>query len=179
MLMLSCALAVRAFCQSPPDTGSDSQRARELKACGPEDKEYFYSQDTNRKVHPVGVPAPDKALVYVLKTGWVGSASLSELAVDGAWVGVNRSHGYFFFSMAPGQHFFCSEIVYYQRLRGVLVLNLEAGKTYYLDQVSHAGMTKASQDLTVMDEGKGQALLKKLNPSVWEKAGITSTGQVQ
>jgi len=125
------------------------------------------------------VPAPDKALIYVIKTGWKGSASLSRLAVDGEWVGVNLSHSYFFFSMAPGQHFFCSEIVYYQRLRGVLVLNLEAGKTYYLDQVSHAGMTRASQDLTVMDEGKAEALLKKLNPSVWEKGGIISTGQVQ
>jgi hypothetical protein len=127
---------------------------------------------------PVGVPVPDKALVYILKTGWVGSAATSKLAVDGEWVGVNRGNNYFFFSLAPGKHFFCSKLENALHLRSVLVLNVEAGKTYYLDQVCHAGMTKASTELTLMDEQKAEAKLKKLNPSVWRTLAMPSMGQV-
>jgi len=163
ILMLVFAMALPAYCQVQQATDSNLSKADELKACGTADKEVNYAADTDKKTHPLGVQDADKALIYVLRPTMMGNKIQTKLAVDAEWKGVNRGNNYFFFSLAPGQHYFCSQA----ENRSVLVLNVEAGKTYYIQQEIRMGVMKARNDLAVMEEDKAKEKLQKLHPSTW------------
>jgi Protein of unknown function (DUF2846) len=156
-------VALPAFCQTSQDNGQNSSQANELKACGAPEKEVNYVADTDKTKHPMGEQTADKALIYVLRPTMFGNKIQTKLAVDSEWMGVNRGNNYFFFSLAPGQHYFCSEA---ENL-SVLILTVEAGKTYYLQQEIRMGMVKARNELAVMEEEKAKEKLAKLHPSTW------------
>ncbi len=164
ILMLICAMAIPAFCQKDQEPEPDSSSARELKACGAKDKEVKYVADTDKKTHPTGTPAADTALIYVIRSTMFGNKVQTKLAVDGEWKGVNRGNNYFFFTLKPGEHYFCSQA----ENRSVLVLTVEAGKTYYLAQTIHMGAWKARTDLVALGDDDGQKELAKAHPSTWE-----------
>ena len=162
LLIFLFALPILAVAQkedSEPANSSDM----ELKACGPSDKEAKYVADTDKKQHPTGTAQPDTALIYVIRSTMFGNKIQTKLAVDGEWKGVNRGDNYFFFTVKPGEHYFCGRA----ENRAVLVLNVEAGKTYYLGQRIHMGMWKARTDLVAMNEADGQQELAKAHPSTW------------
>lgn len=163
ILMLVCAMAIPAFCQKEQEAEPDSWPAREAKACGPKDKEVKYSADTDKSQHPTGTPAADTALIYVIRSTMFGNKVQTKLAVDGEWKGVNRGNNYFFFTVKPGEHYFCSQA----ENHSVLVLTVEAGKTYYLAQTIHMGAWKARTDLVAMGDDDGQKELAKAHPSTW------------
>jgi hypothetical protein len=164
MLMLACAIGVPAFCQKEQEAEPDSWPARELKACGPKDKEVKYSADTDKSQHSTGTPAADTALIYVIRSTMFGNKVQTKLAVDGEWKGVNRGNNYFFFTVKPGEHYFCSKA----ENSSVLVLTVEAGKTYYLAQTIHMGAWKARTDLVAIGDDDGQKELAKAHPSTWQ-----------
>jgi hypothetical protein len=143
---------------------TDSHKERELKACGPKEKEVKYVADTDKKSHSLGTQTADTALIYVIRSTMLGNKVQTKLAVDGEWKGVNRGNNYFFFTLQPGEHYFCSQA----ENRSIVVLTVEAGKTYYLEQSIHMGLMKARNDLTVMDDADGQKKLDKAHPSTWE-----------
>jgi hypothetical protein len=159
ILILGCVTATPIFCQT-----EDASKEAQLKACGTKDKEVNYVADTDKKSHPTGEQAADKALIYVLRPTMMGNKIQTKLAVDSEWKGVNRGNNYFFFTVPPGQHYFCSQA----ENRSVLVLTVEAGKTYYLQQGIRMGVMKARNELSVMDDAKGQQKLASLHPSTWE-----------
>jgi hypothetical protein len=161
--MLACATALPAYCQAQQAPDRHSSKADDLKACGTADKEVDYSADTDKKTHPLGVQDADKALIYVLRPTMIGNKIQTKLAVDAEWKGVNRGDNYFFFTLASGQHYFCSQA----ENRSVLVLNVEVGKTYYLQQEIWPGVLKARNELVVMEEDKAKEKLQKLHPSTW------------
>ena len=80
------------------------------------------------------------------------------------WVGVNRGKTYFFFTLDPGEHYFCSEA----ENQDYLALTVEAGKTYYLKQRVEPGVWKARTDLAIIDEEKAKKELPDINLSVFE-----------
>lgn len=164
ILILICAMVLPVFCQKEQEPEPDSQPARELKACGPKEKEVKYVADTDKKTHPTGTPAADTALIYVIRSTMYGNKNQTKLAVDGEWKGVNRGNNYFFFTLNPGEHYFCS----WSENRSILVLTVEAGKTYYLAQTIHMGMWKARNDLVVIGDDDGQKELAKAHPSTWQ-----------
>lgn len=155
------ALPILAAAQtdSQPPSGKDL----ELKACGPESSEVKYVADTDKSQHPTGTPASDAALIYVIRSTMFGNKVQTKLAVDGEWKGVNRGNNYFFFSVKPGEHYFCGRA----ENRSVLVLTVEPGKTYYLAQTIHMGAWKARTDLVVEDAANGEKELAKAHPSTW------------
>ena len=164
ILTLVCAMVIPAFCQKEQEGEPDSQPARELKACGPKEKEVKYSADTDKSQHPTGTPAADTALIYVIRSTMFGNKNQTKLAVDGEWKGVNRGNNYFFFTLKAGEHYFCSQ----SENRSILVLTVEAGKTYYLAQTIHMGMWKARNDVVVIGDDDGQKELAKAHPSTWQ-----------
>ena len=99
-----------------------------------------------------------------MRTTILGYKIHSKLAVDGKWMGVNRGATYFFFTLEPGEHYFCSEA----ENQDYLALRVEAGKTYYLKQRVQPGVWKARTDLAVIDEEKAKKELADLNLSVFE-----------
>lgn len=166
ILMLVCAMVIPAVCQKEPEE-PDSYQARELKACGAKDKEVKYVADTDKNTHPTGEQPADKALIYVLRQNykWLRNFPFP-LAVDGEWKGVNRHESYFFFTLEPGLHYFCSKGM--RENRGVLVLTVEAGKTYYIEQEDQLTRRALASELSVMSETDGKSLLAKTHPSTWK-----------
>ena len=146
-----------------PKTASDKSKRKELelKACGL--KNVNYSAGTDKKQHPVPEAPADKALVFVIRPTMWGNKIQTKLAVDGQWVGVNRGNNYFFFTLDPGEHHFCSN----SENRSLLTLNVEAGKTYYLQQKIKVGMWKARNKLVALDEAEGKKGLAECHLSVF------------
>ena len=159
IMMLACIMALPMFCHAQQE---ESSKAIETKACG--DKEANFSQKTAKNDHTMGVQTADKALIYVLRPTMMGMAIQTKLAVDGEWMGVNRGNSYFFFSVAQGEHYFCSRA----ENHSAIALKVEAGKTYYLQQEIQMGVMKARTILVVMDDAEAQKKLPKMNMSTWE-----------
>ena len=138
------------------------QKEPEQKACGPDNVKY--SAETDKKQHPTPDAPPDKAMIYVIRPTMTGNKVQTKLGVDGKWMGVNRGDNYFFFTLAPGEHYFCSEA----ENRSVVAMKVEAGKTYYLQQKIRMGWMKAGNNLVVVDEAEGKKGLAKCHLSISE-----------
>jgi hypothetical protein len=147
------------------DRGGDGQAHDvELKACGPREKEAKFDADTDKKNHPTPEPDAGSALVYVLRPTMMGNRIQTTLAVDGEWKGVNRGNNYFFFNLAPGEHYVCSKA----ENRSVLTLQVEAGRTYYLQQHIEMGFMKSRNKIDIMTEDEGKKKLKDVDLSTWQ-----------
>ena len=145
--------------------GQDSDKDKDkekIKACGT--KEVNYKADTDKKQHPTPEAPSDKALVYVLRPTMMGNKVQSKVAVDGEWKGTNRGNNYFFFTVEPGEHYFCSQ----SENQDYLKLTVEAGKTYYLQQKVKMGFMKARTDIVVMTDEEGKKKLKDVHLSIFE-----------
>ncbi len=160
---VACATATPLLCQMERNDEPISYRERESKACGPSDKEVKYAAGTDKTKHPTGEQTPGKVLIYILRSSSYGPLVQTKLAVDGEWKGVNRGHNYFFFTLQPGLHFFCSQA----ENRSVLVLTVEAGKTYYIQQEIRYFPMKPRNQLAILDDAEGQNELAKTHPSTW------------
>lgn len=158
LLLCVGVLFFSADAQRPDETERQQLRA---KACGT--KSVNFSADTDKKNRPKPEPPDDKALIYVLRSTMIGYKIHSKFAVNGDWKGVNRGKTYFFLTLDPGEHFFCSE----SENQSYLSLTLEAGKTYYLQQQVKAGIWKARTELVVLSEEEGKEKLEDLNLSVF------------
>ena len=145
------------------DSQEQSSKELELKACGPKENEVDYSAATDKKQHPIPEQPSDKALIYVLRLSMIGMAIQSKLAVDGDWKGVNQGNNYFYFNLEPGEHYFCSEA----ENRSVLKVNVEAGKTYYLQQHISMGVAKARNKIELMTDEEGRKKAATANLSTW------------
>jgi hypothetical protein len=153
---------------APPQTArvlseKEAKQALRAKACGT--ASVNFSAQTDKKQHPMPEAPADKALIYVMRTTMLGYKIHSKLAVDGNWVGVNRGKTYFFFTLEPGEHYFCSEA----ENQDYLALTVEAGKTYYLKQRVEPGIWKARTDLAVIDEDKAKKELPDVNLSIFTR----------
>jgi uncharacterized protein DUF2846 len=135
----------------------------QLKACGPKESEVNYKPAVDKKQHPTQEQNSDKAVIYVLRPSMVGMAVQTKLAVDGDWKGENRGNNYFYFTLDPGEHYFCSVA----ENHSLLQLNVEAGKTYYLQQHIVLGVMKARNKIAVMTEEEGRKKLADAHLSIW------------
>jgi len=153
-----------AAAQAPKEGKDQSSSQLTLKACGAADKEINYSAETDKTTHPTPEPPPAMAMVYVLRPTMMGNGMQTKLAVDGEWKGVNRGNNYFFFPLGPGEHYVCSKA----ENRSVITINVEAGKTYYLQQHITMGVLKARNSVDIMKEDEAKQKLEKLNPSTWK-----------
>jgi hypothetical protein len=135
-----------------------------LKACGPKDHEVNYSAGTDKGEHPTPAPSVGKAMIYVLRATMMGNKVQTKLAVDGEWKGVNRGNNYFFFELAPGEHYVCSQA----ENRATLTIQVEAGKTYYLQQHIEMGIMKARNSVDIMPEDKAKEKLAKMHLATWQ-----------
>ncbi len=143
--------------------GKDEMSELRLKACGTDSVDF--SADTDKKERPTPDAPADKALIYVLRPTMIGFKIHSKLAVNGNWIGVNRGKTYFFFTVDPGEQFFCSE----SENQSYLALTVEAGKTYYLQQKVKAGIWKARTELVLMEEFEAKKKLSDVNLSVFAR----------
>ena len=153
------------FKEEVPATADAKARREEIerRACPKADVKY--SAATDKTQHPTPEPPADKALVYVLRPTMFGNKVQSKLAVDGQWVGVNRGRNYFFLALEPGELYFCSKA----ENRSSMALQVEAGRTYFLEQKIKMGLMKARNKLALMADQKGREKLATCHPSVWKE----------
>lgn len=138
---------------------AQDKKSLELRACGPKEKEINYVAGTDKSQHPTPDQPSDKALIYVLRPTMLGNKVQTKLAVDGEWKGVNRGNNYFYFTLEPGEHAFCSKA----EDTSILTLMVEAGNTYFIQQHIEMGLLKARNSLELMKEDEGRAKLQKLH----------------
>jgi hypothetical protein len=129
----------------------------EAKACGPADEKF--PTVTDKTQHPTPAAPADKGLVYIVRPSDSGSRIQTRLGVNGMWVGANNGNNYFFVRLDPGLYYFCSQ----GQDRSALALNVEAGKTYYLQQTVTTGMTKSRSSLDIVTDQLGRDGLTKSN----------------
>jgi hypothetical protein len=163
-LMLACAMALPALCQTEPDTYPDTWQARELQACGAPEKEVHYTVDTDKDTHPLAMQSADKALIYIFRPLHGMTSFPSNIAVDGEWKGANLAGTYFFFTLEPGLHYICSSA----KSRRLLIFTAEAGKTYYLEQQVIFKPHSPVHNLFLFGEADGKSLLARTTPSTWK-----------
>lgn len=163
IVVLSFAAPTVVRADDQKDSDEPVAKELEIKACGTKDKEVNYSAETDKSQHPTPEQPADKALIYVLRPSMIGNKVQSKLAVDGEWKGVNRGNNYFYFTLEPGEHYFCSAA----ENHSVVKLNVEAGKTYFLQQHIRMGVMKARNQIEPMDEVEGKAKLTEAHFSTW------------
>ncbi|RMH22261.1 MAG: DUF2846 domain-containing protein [Acidobacteria bacterium] len=112
---------------------------------------------TFTKEHPRGDVRPDKALVYVVRPAKLGFAIKSYFLCDDEILGINKGGSYFFAYVDPGRHVFWSK----SENVDAVELEVEAGKTYYIQQQVRPGGLKARTRLKVLTEAEGEAALAK------------------
>jgi acyl-CoA synthetase (AMP-forming)/AMP-acid ligase II len=138
--------------------------ARELQACGALDKEVNYIAAPDPNAHPTGVQPGDKALVYIVRPHHAMASFPSKVAVDGEWKGVNLSGTYFFLTLEPGLHYFCSEA----KTRSLLIFTAEADKTYYIEQQVIFKPHSPVHNLFLLKEADAKLLLAPAALSTWK-----------
>lgn len=161
LLLFALVIAVPAFCQKASKDGVDSEKEYELRACGPKKAKYNVSPD--KQHHPTGTQTADTALIYVIRPKSFQGLQ-AKVAVDGEWMGANLSQGYFFFTLQPGEHYFCSV----SGNRIILPLVVEAGKTYYLKQSLSGFAVRLRHDLVLMNDEDGKVELASAYLSTWK-----------
>lgn len=107
-----------------------------------------------------GAPA-DKAIVYVVRPGSAAARIQTRLSVNGAWVGGNYANNYFFLTLDPGEHYFCSEA----QDRSTVALTVQPGRIYYLRQAVTTGMMKSKSSLDILADEDGRAAVANANLS--------------
>ena len=162
VIVLSCVLPAIADDQEGQE--EPVSKELELKACGPKEKEVNYKAETDKSQHPTPEQPADKALIYVIRPTMMGNKIQTKLAVDGEWKGTNRGKDYFYFTLDPGEHYFCSEA----ENHSVLKAKVEAGKTYYFQQHIRMGVMKARNKIDVMTEAEGKSKVADSHLSTWE-----------
>ena len=159
ILLLAWPIIAAAQNDVSPPVGKEL----ELKACGPKDKMPKYSFGVDKSQHPAGTPTADEGLIYMVKSTKLPFPFM--VAVDAEWKGLNTNNSYFFFTLKPGEHYFCSTDGHGRR---TVVLTVEAGKTYYLEQVTRSlGPGGISQDLVPIDDEEGKQKVANARLSTW------------
>ena len=109
------------------------------------------------KDHSMGEVRSDKALVYVVRPTSIGFAIKSFFLCDDEILGINRGSSYFFAYLDPGKHVLWSK----SENVDALELDVEGGKTYYIQQHVRMGGFRARTKLEVLDETEGKEAVSK------------------
>jgi hypothetical protein len=163
--LLLSALAWPLSSQTSQDAFPDSWQARQLKACGVAERLADHVLlPPAIGVHPLGPQTPGKALIYIFRPHHAMASFPSKVAVDGEWKGGNLSGTYFFLSLDPGLHYFCSEA----KTRSLLIFTAEAGKTYFIEEQVIFKPHSPAHNLFLLSESDATPLLALTGLSTWK-----------
>ncbi len=161
-LIFLCAAPLPALCQS--DTFPDSWQARVFEACGAPEKQVNFTVTADNSGRPPAAQPAGKALIYVLRPHHGLTGFPSKIAVDGEWKGANLPGTYFTFTVEPGLHYFCSSA----KSQSLLIMTVEAGKTYYLEQQVIFKPHGPVHNLFLLRESEVKPILALTAPSTWK-----------
>jgi hypothetical protein len=105
----------------------------------------------------LGAATEEAALVYVFRPSMMGGAIKTWTFVDDELLGVTRGKGYTFGHVPAGTHVVWSKA----ENTSAMEVTLEAGETYYFQNVPVPGFGKARVKLIQIDEQDAKKFLKK------------------
>jgi len=116
--------------------------------------EYYtkHSGDNRR-----GEPQEGHALVYVFRPATMGAAIKTWAFVDDDLMMVSKPKAYSFAHVTPGKHLFWTK----SENTSAMQLEVEAGKTYYLQVKIKMGFGKARAKILQIDEAEAQKYFEK------------------
>lgn len=160
-------------------------------ACGPMDVKFQIKQEGSQSVNPK--VEEGKALVFVIEDEQFKAAKevTVRVGVDGAWVGATRGNSYLFFTVEPGEHHLCADIVTGVLSAGRRVslygLTAEAGSVYYFRARTTGGPSSAmyrnglddiiSIDLDRLNNDEGKYLVAYSPLSVSNARAVKAEGK--
>jgi hypothetical protein len=133
--------------------------------CGPD---VLHSTKSLKQKSPLEINSRgDKALVYVILEH--GDRYQHKVSLNRRWVGINKGLGdsYFVFAVEAGAYDLCAKAAVASHLK----VNLEAGKTYYFQQVFiTTNLLKDQYQLSEISEEDARTILPKCHRTIfWEK----------
>ncbi len=102
-------------------------------------------------------PPEGMALVYFVRPSSLGAAIKMGVTCDGTAIGSTHGKRYIFSSVKPGKRVFVSSA----ENKDELVLVVEAGKTYFIEQQVKMGIIAARNRLERLEEAAGRQKLAK------------------
>ena len=127
--------------------------------CGPIEAKHKTTIHTDKR--PTPNPAPGKALIYLIRTGFPRAFVQAKLAANGRWIGVlPRGKYYTFAEIEPGVVRLCANIGANPEPRpdGFAFLTARAGESHYFEVQFITGF-RMGVALAEVDETRGTALL--------------------
>jgi Protein of unknown function (DUF2846) len=97
-------------------------------------------------------PAPDRALVYVYREGFIASGITFKLTLDNFLVGGIRSDQYYLLDLAPKKYKLIAE----SENTTEREVDLQAGHTYYFRLVPGIGFIYARVGIVQAEDGEGK-----------------------
>jgi hypothetical protein len=126
-----------------------------LTSCSSTSKVTFKSEKP-AEFKLISVPE-GKALVYILRSQFLGVAINFKVYCDGNHVGLTKGINYIYAIVEPGKHTFLSQAENKEELQ----MLLESNQSYFIEQISQMGAIKARNKLVVLDEAEGTEKLEK------------------
>jgi len=118
-------------------------------------------------------PPEGMALVYFVRPSSLGSAIKMGVTADGVPIGSTHGKRYIFATLKPGKREFVSTA----ENKDELVLVVEAGKTYFIEQKVKMGIIAARNQIERLEEADGRQKLAKCKLSgdcpAYKPAGAT------
>lgn len=106
-------------------------------------------------------PTEDKALVYIVNSSLSTGVVVFNVAVNGNHIGSAGSKRFLYTYLESGTYTFSSK----SENRSEVLLVVEAGKTYFLEQKPQMGILISGNKLFRIDEKKGRHKLQKCSLS--------------
>jgi hypothetical protein len=102
-------------------------------------------------------PAEGKALVYILRPSMVGSLIKFDVSCDGISLGSTTGKRFIYANLEPGVRKLLGEA----ENKEEIFLEVEAGKTYYLEQQAKMGLLMARTGWNKLTDSEGKKKLGK------------------
>ncbi|SRR5579871_42345 len=102
-------------------------------------------------------PPPEKALVYLARPGTLGGLITFDITCDDQNIGSLPAKRFIYVMLDSGAHRF----VGVAEKNSELLLRVEPGKIYYIEERAKMGIMSARNELTILTPEDGQQALKK------------------
>lgn len=102
-------------------------------------------------------PDDGKALVYFVRPAFVGKVINMKVSEGGKQLGVTRGKTFIYTMADPGNHLYKCKA----ENEAEIILNTEAGKTYYVNIIPQMGFIKARCKLEQVHPSEGKQMLDK------------------
>ncbi len=113
------------------------------------------------------VPSPEKSLVYVVRPTMLGKPFGGTITANDEYIGTTQGGIYVYAVLAPDEYKF--KVTGHDN-ESEIVVNLEAGKTYYIYQSVYPAIFKGATSLALVSEEKGLKSLQKCK--LGDKLGV-------